>query len=191
MDSTFGIIFSAIFVTNIILSQFLGLCSFLGVSKNLKNSLGMSAAVAFVLILATILSWVIYYLFLVPYDLVYLKTLVFILSIATLVQLVEMFMKKNMPTLHKAMGVFLPLITTNCAILGIALINVQRDYTFAQSITNAIGTSAGYTMAIVLFSCLRERLEGPEMPECMRNLPIALITASCMSIALMGMSGIH
>ena len=191
MDSTFGIIFSAIFVTNIILSQFLGLCSFLGVSKSLKNSLGMSAAVAFVMILATILSWVIYYLFLVPYDLVYLKTLVFILSIATLVQLVEMFMKKNMPTLHKAMGVFLPLITTNCAILGIALINVQRDYTFAQSITNAIGTAAGYAMAIVLFSCLRERLEGPEMPQCMRNLPIALITASCMSIALMGMSGIH
>ena len=191
MDSTFGIIFSAVFISNIILAQFLGLCSFLGVSKNFKNAFGMSAAVSFVMLLATILCYGVYHGLLVPYHLEYLQTLVFILAIAALVQLVEMFMKKSMPALHKAMGVYLPLITTNCAILGIALINVQRDYTFVQSITNAVGTAAGYTMAIVLFSCLRERLEGPEMPQCMRNLPIALITASCMSIALMGMSGIH
>ena len=191
MDSTFGIVFSAIFVSNIILSQFLGLCSFLGVSKSFKNSLGMSAAVAFVMILATMLSYGIYYAFLLPYNLVYLKTLVFILAIATLVQLVEMFMKKNMPALHKAMGVFLPLITTNCAILGIALINVTKEYSFFNSIMNAVGTALGYTMAILLFSCIRERLDDEAMPACMRNLPIALITASCMSIALMGMSGIH
>ncbi len=126
-DSIFGILFSSIFVSNIILSRFLGMCSFLGVSKNFNNSLGMGAAVTFVMLLATMLSYALYHLILVPFDLTYLKTLVFILSIATLVQLVEMFMKKTMPALHKAMGIYLPLITTNCAILGIALINVESN----------------------------------------------------------------
>ena len=163
-DSIFGILFSSIFVSNIILSRFLGMCSFLGVSKNF---------------------------ILVPFDLTYLKTLVFILSIATLVQLVEMFMKKTMPALHKAMGIYLPLITTNCAILGIALINVESNYNFLQSVANSIGTSLGYTMAILLFSCIREKLNEDMIPSCLRNLPIALITAACMSIAMMGMSGIH
>ena len=191
MDSTFGIIFSAIFVSNIILAQFLGLCSFLGVSKNFKNAFGMSAAVAFVMLLATMLSYGIYHGLLVTYHLEYLKTLVFILAIATLVQLVEMFMRKAMPALHKAMGVYLPLITTNCAILGIALINVTKNYGFIDSIANSIGTSLGYTMAILVFSCIRERLNEDAIPGPMKNLPIALITASFMSIALMGMSGIH
>ena len=153
-DSIFGILFSSIFVSNIILSRFLGMCSFLGVSKNFNNSLGMGAAVTFVMLLATMLSYALYHLILVPFDLTYLKTLVFILSIATLVQLVEMFMKKTMPALHKAMGIYLPLITTNCAILGIALINVESNYNFLQSVANSIGTSLGYTMAILLFSCL-------------------------------------
>lgn len=126
MDSNFAIIFSAVFISNIVLSQFLGICSFLGVSKNLRNALGMSAAVAFVMVLASLISWLVYYLFLAPYDLTYLKTIVFILAIASLVQLVEMFIKKMLPTLHKSMGVFLPLITTNCAILGVALINIQK-----------------------------------------------------------------
>ena len=150
-DSIFGILFSSIFVSNIILSRFLGMCSFLGVSKNFNNSLGMGAAVTFVMLLATMLSYALYHLILVPFDLTYLKTLVFILSIATLVQLVEMFMKKTMPALHKAMGIYLPLITTNCAILGIALINVESNYNFLQSVANSIGTSLGYTMAILLF----------------------------------------
>lgn len=191
MHSTFGILFSSIFVSNIILSRFLGMCSFLGVSKNFKNSVGMSAAVSFVMLLATMLSYACYHLLLVPYHLEYLKTLVFILAIATLVQLVEMFMKKAMPSLHKAMGIYLPLITTNCAILGIALINVESNYNFLDSCVNSIGTSIGYTMAILLFSCIRERLDEKALPKCLQNLPIALITASCMSISMMGMSGIH
>lgn len=138
MHSTFGILFSSIFVSNIILSRFLGMCSFLGVSKNFKNSVGMSAAVSFVMLLASMLSYACYHLLLVPYHLEYLKTLVFILAIATLVQLVEMFMKKAMPSLHKAMGIYLPLITTNCAILGIALINVESNYNFIDSCVNSI-----------------------------------------------------
>ena len=191
MDSTFGIIFSALFISNIVLSQFLGLCSFLGVSKNLGNALGMSAAVAFVMILASTMSWFLYNMFLVPYNLGYLKIIVFILAIAALVQLLEMFMKKQIPALHKAMGVFLPLITTNCAILGIALINVQKEYSLFNATVNSISTAAGYTLALVLFSCIRERLEDSDIPASMQNLPIALITASCMSIALMGLTGMH
>lgn len=191
MDSTFGIVFSAIFVSNILLSQFLGLCSFLGVSKNLHNALGMSGAVAFVMVMASTISWVLYEWFLLPLNLQYLKIIVFILAIAALVQLLEMFLKKEMPALHKAMGVFLPLITTNCAIMGIALINVQKEYTFFQATVNSVSTAVGYTLALVVFSCIRERLEEANLPASMENLPIALITASCMAISLMGLSGMH
>ncbi|NLH46095.1 MAG: RnfABCDGE type electron transport complex subunit A [Acholeplasmataceae bacterium] len=191
MDSTFGIIFSALFVSNIVLSQFLGLCSFLGVSKNLRNALGMSAAVAFVMIMASTISWFLYNWFLVPYNLGYLKIIVFILAIAALVQFLEMFMKKEMPSIHKAMGVFLPLITTNCAIMGISLINVQKEYSLFNATVNAISTAAGYTIALVVFSCIRERLEDSKLPASMENLPIALITASCMAISLMGLAGMH
>ena len=191
MDSTFGIIFSALFVSNIVLSQFLGLCSFLGVSKNLRNALGMSAAVAFVMIMASTISWLLYNWFLVPYNLGYLKIIVFILAIAALVQFLEMFMKKEMPAIHKAMGVFLPLITTNCAIMGISLINVQKEYSLFNATVNAISTAAGYTIALVVFSCIRERLEDSKLPASMENLPIALITASCMAISLMGLAGMH
>ena len=191
MDSTFGIVFSAIFVSNILLSQFLGLCSFLGVSKNLHNALGMSGAVAFVMVMASTISWALYEWFLLPLNLQYLKIIVFILAIAALVQLLEMFLKKEMPALHKAMGVFLPLITTNCAIMGIALINVQKEYTFFHATVNSISTAVGYTLALVVFSCIRERLEEANLPASMENLPIALITASCMAISLMGLSGMH
>ena len=191
MDSTFGIIFSALFVSNIVLSQFLGICSFLGVSKNLRNALGMSAAVAFVMIMASTISWLLYNWFLVPYNLGYLKIIVFILAIAALVQFLEMFMKKEMPSIHKAMGVFLPLITTNCAIMGISLINVQKEYSLFNATVNAISTAAGYTIALVVFSCIRERLEDSKLPASMENLPIALITASCMAISLMGLAGMH
>ena len=191
MDSTFGIVFSAIFVSNILLSQFLGLCSFLGVSKNLHNALGMSGAVAFVMVMASTISWALYEWFLLPLNLQYLKIIVFILAIAALVQLLEMFLKKEMPALYKAMGVFLPLITTNCAIMGIALINVQKEYTFFHATVNSVSTAVGYTLALVVFSCIRERLEEANLPASMENLPIALITASCMAISLMGLSGMH
>ena len=191
MNSDFAILFSGLFTANVILSQFLGICSFLGVSKNLRNASGMSAAVAFVLVLASTISWCIYHLLLIPFHLEHLKTIVFILAIAALVQLVEMFLKKNIPGLYHNMGVFLPLITTNCAILGVALLNVQNNYDLWQSILNSIGTALGYTMALVLFSCIRERLEESDLPNAMKNLPIALITASCMSIAIMGFAGMH
>ncbi len=191
MDNYVIFVFSSIFISNIILSQFLGICSFLGVSKNLGNAIGMSAAVAFVMLMSSVITWLIHYLLLVPLELGYLKTIIFILTIASLVQLVEMFLKKYMPPLYKAMGVFLPLITTNCAILGVALINIQKNYGLLQSVLNAAGTAAGYTLALVLFSCIRERLAENDIPEAMRELPIALITASCMSLAIMGFAGIH
>lgn len=191
MNSDFAIFFGAIFVSNVILAQFLGICSFLGVSRDLRNATGMSAAVTFVLILASLLSWLIYHFLLLPNNLDYLKTIVFILAIASLVQLVEMVLKKYMPTLYKNMGVFLPLITTNCAILGVALLNVQKEYSLWQSMLNALGTAVGYSFALIIFSCIRERLEESPLPDAMKNLPTALITASCMSIALMGLAGIH
>mgnify|MGYP000579830444 CR=1 FL=1 len=181
-DSIFGILFSSIFVSNIILSRFLACAPSWAFPRTSITPLAWGQPYL-VMLLATMLSYALYHLILVPFDLTYLKTLVFILSIATLVQLVEMFMKKTMPALHKAMGIYLPLITTNCAILGIALINVESNYNFLQSVANSIGTSLGYTMAILLFSCIREKLNEDMIPSCLRNLPIALITAACMSIA--------
>lgn len=191
MESNFAILFSSIFISNIVLAQFLGICSFLGVSKNIKNAAGMSAAVAFVLMLSAVITWLVYHYLLLPLKLDYLKTIVFILSIASLVQLVEMFLKKTIPALYKGMGVFLPLITTNCAILGVALLNIQKDYSLWQSVLNAAGTAIGYTLALVIFSAIRERLSTEPVPAAMSDLPVALITASCMSLALMGLSGIH
>lgn len=191
MDGTFAILFSSIFISNIVLAQFLGICSFLGVSKNMRNAAGMSAAVTFVMLLSALITWLIYNYLLLPLALDYLKTIVFILAIASLVQLVEMFLKKHSPSLYKGMGVFLPLITTNCAILGVALLNIQREYTLWQSMVNAAGTAIGYTLALVIFSCIRERLDPAVLPQAMKDLPIALITASCMSLALMGLAGIH
>ena len=188
--STITIMMSVILVNNYVLSQFLGICPFLGVSKKLDAAAGMGFAVIFVMVLATAATWPIMQV-LDTFKIGYLQTVVFILVIAALVQLVEMFMKKAMPSLHKAMGIYLPLITTNCAILGIALINVESNYSFLDSCVNSIGTSIGYTMAILLFSCIRERLDEKALPKCLQNLPIALITASCMSISMMGMSGIH
>ena len=191
MDGTFAILFSSIFISNIVLAQFLGICSFLGVSKNMRNAAGMSAAVTFVMLLSALITWLIYNYLLLPLVLDYLKTIVFILAIASLVQLVEMFLKKHSPSLYKGMGVFLPLITTNCAILGVALLNIQKEYTLWQSMVNAAGTAIGYTLALVIFSCIRERLDPAVLPQVMKDLPIALITASCMSLALMGLAGIH
>ena len=171
MDGSFAILFSSIFISNIVLAQFLGICSFLGVSKNMRNAAGMSAAVTFVMLLSALITWLIYNYLLLPLALDYLKTIVFILAIASLVQLVEMFLKKHSPSLYKGMGVFLPLITTNCAILGVALLNIQKEYTLWQSMVNAAGTAIGYTLALVIFSCIRERLDPAVLPQAMKDLP--------------------
>ena len=186
-----AIFFSMILVNNYVLVKFYGICPFLGVSKKLDSSIGMSGAVIFVMLVATAVTFPIQIFVLNPADLGYLQTIVFILVIAVLVQFIEIFLKKYVVALYNSLGVYLPLITTNCAILGIALINVESNYNFLQSVANSIGTSLGYTMAILLFSCIREKLNEDMIPSCLRNLPIALITAACMSIAMMGMSGIH
>ena len=186
-----AIFFSMILVNNYVLVKFYGICPFLGVSKKLDSSIGMSGAVIFVMLVATAVTFPIQIFILNPADLGYLQTIVFILVIAVLVQFIEIFLKKYVVALYNSLGVYLPLITTNCAILGIALINVESNYNFLQSVANSIGTSLGYTMAILLFSCIREKLNEDMIPSCLRNLPIALITAACMSIAMMGMSGIH
>ena len=186
-----AITLGAILANNFIFSQFLGICPFLGVSKKVDTAVGMGIAVTFVMGLASAVCYAVNEFVLVRFGLEYMQTVTFILVIASLVQFVEMFLQKAVPTLYQALGVDLPLITTNCAILGIALINVTKNYDFIDSVANSIGTSLGYTMAILLFSCIRERLDEDALPKCLRSLPIALITASCMSISMMGMSGIH
>ncbi len=190
MDHTLLVIIGSIFVSNIVLAQFLGICSFLGVSKDLKSSLGMGAAVTFVMVLSSAITWLVYTFALLPLDLAYLRTIAFILTIASLVQIVEMFMKKYMPPMHKSMGVYLPLITTNCAILGVAILNIQKDYSFTYSIINGAANAIAYTLAMVLIAGLRERLEDADLPEAMKGLPILLLVASSMAIAFMGFSGI-
>ncbi len=190
MDKTLIVILGSMFVSNIVLTQFLGICSFLGVSKDIKSSLGMGGAVTFVMILASAITWLVYTYALVPLDIGYMRTIAFILTIASLVQLVEMFMKKNMNAMYKAMGVYLPLITTNCAILGIAILNIQKDYSFIYSVLNGLVNALAYTLAMVLIAGLRERLEDADLPDAMQGLPILLLVASSMAIAFMGFSGI-
>ena len=185
------IFISAIFVNNIVLSQFLGICPFLGVSKKIDTALGMGAAVAFVLTLSTIVTYLVQKFILDPFGLQYLQTLAFILVIAALVQMVEIILKKTSPALYQALGIFLPLITTNCAVLGVAVINMNEKYTFLESVVHALGASAGFLLAIVLMAGIRERIEiSQNMPRCLRGLPIALVTAGLMSIAFMGFSGL-
>jgi len=190
-ENIFSIVFNGLFITNILLTQFLGICSFLGVSKNLKSTFGMCGAVSFVMILSSIITWIIYHLSLEVLNITYLKTIVFILAIASLVQFVELFIKKNSPVLYKSMGVFLPLIATNCAIMGVTLINIQNEYTFTFAIVNSLATAGGYTIVMILFACIRDRLDKNNVPASMKDLPIALITAGCMSLAFMGLAGIH
>ena len=177
-------------VNNVVLSQFLGLCPFLGVSKKVETSAGMGAAVIFVITLACIATNLIYSYVLVPLKLEYLQTIAFILVIAALVQIVEMFLKKCMVSLYNALGVFLPLITTNCAVLGVALTNVQNDYTIIESVVNGVATAFGYTVAIVLLAGIRERIEGNDIPYNFQGSPIVLITAGLMAIAFFGFSGL-
>ena len=184
------IIVGSALVNNIILSQFQGLCPFLGVSKKVDTSIGMGAAVIFVITLASIATNLVYALVLVPLHLEYLQTIAFILVIAALVQFVEMFLKKSMPRLYSALGVFLPLITTNCAVLGSALTNVQKGYNFIFSVANGLGTAVGFTIAIVLLASIRESIEDNDIPYNFQGSPIVLITSGLMAIAFMGFSGL-
>ena len=184
------IIVSAALVNNVVLSQFLGLCAFLGVSKTTNTAAGMGGAVIFVITLSSFVTSLIYKFILVPLDLTYLQTIVFILIIAALVQFVEMFLKKNMTALYKAVGVYLPLITSNCAVLGVALINVQKDYGILQGTVNGFATAVGFTISIVLMAGIREKIAYNNIPKSFQGFPIVLITAGLMAIAFFGFSGL-
>lgn len=181
---------SSALVNNVVLSQFLGLCPFLGVSKKVKTAAGMGAAVIFVITLASAVAAVIYEFVLEPNGLAYLETIVFILVIAALVQFVEMFLKKFMPPLYQALGVYLPLITTNCAVLGVALTNVQKSYDILTSVVNGFATAAGFTIAIVILAGIREKIEYNDIPESFKGMPITMIAAGLMAIAFCGFSGL-
>ena len=181
---------AAILVNNYILVQFLGCCSFFGVSKKTDTALGMGMAVIFVMAIASAASWAVQYFILEPLGLGYMQTIAFILVIATLVQFVEMFMKKAMPSLYSALGIFLPLITTNCAVLGVAIINVQSGYSVLEGVVNGFATALGFTIAIVLMAGLREKMEYNDVPKAFQGMPIVLLTAMLMSIAFFGFSGI-
>ncbi|WP_251387226.1 electron transport complex protein RnfA [Mediterraneibacter agrestimuris] len=178
------------FVNNVVLSQFLGICPFLGVSKNVKTASGMGGAVIFVITIASFVTSLIYKFILVPSGFEYLQTIVFILVIAALVQFVEMFLKKMMPPLYNSLGVFLPLITTNCAVLGVALTNVQKSYTILEGLVNGIATAFGFFVAIVLMAGIREKIEYNDVPEAFKGTPIVLVTAGLMAIAFFGFSGL-
>lgn len=184
------IIVGAALVNNVVLSQFLGLCPFLGVSKKTETAAGMGGAVIFVITLSSFVTSVIYQFILVPTHMEYLQTIVFILVIAALVQFVEMFLKKAMPSLYQALGVYLPLITTNCAVLGVALINVQKEYSILQGTVNGFATAAGFTLSIIVMAGIREKIEYNDIPEAFRGFPIVLITAGLMAIAFFGFSGL-
>ena len=186
----FVIIISSIFVNNIVLSQFLGICPFLGVSGKVSTSLGMGAAVTFVLAIASIAAYLIQYHILVPLHIEYMQTIVFILVIAALVQRVEIILKKVSPALYQALGIFLPLITTNCAVLGVAILLVQKEYNLGEAVVYAVAVAVGFTLALVLFAGLRERLELENVPKALRGVPIALITAGILAMAFMGFSGL-
>lgn len=185
-----SIIITAIFINNIVLSQFLGICPFLGVSKSTSSALGMGAAVTFVMTLATVVAWLLQSYVLDPLGLGFLQTIVFILVIAFLVQLLEIVMKKTVPTMYQALGVFLPLITTNCAVLGVAILVIQKGFTLMESLAYGVSTALGFTLALWLFAGIREQLELAHVPAAMRGVPLALISAGILAMAFMGFSGI-
>lgn len=190
MKSLLLIIIGAVFVNNFVLARFLGLCPFLGVSKKVETALGMGMAVTFVMVVASACTWLLQYLVLTPFDLDYLQTIAFILVIATLVQMVEMIVRKSSPVLYQSLGIFLPLITTNCAVLGLAVLNIQKDYSFVQSLVFAFGAALGFTLAMVLYAGLRERLTLCPVPRGFRGTPIELITAGLLALAFMGFAGL-
>lgn len=191
METTyFAIIIGSIFVNNVVLSQFLGICPFLGVSSKVETSLGMGAAVTFVMALSGIVTWLIQHYLLVPFHIEYMQTIVFILVIAALVQMVEIVLKKVSPSLYQALGIFLPLITTNCAVLGVAILMIQKEFSLLQGVVYNVATALGFALALVIFAGLRERIEFEEAPKAFQGVPIALITASILAMAFMGFSGL-
>ncbi|MEZ5083361.1 MAG: electron transport complex subunit RsxA [Bacteroidales bacterium] len=186
----FVIIIGAIFVNNIVLNQFLGICPFMGVSKKINTAIGMSGAVLFVLTLATIVTWLIQNYILNPLGIGFLQTIFFILVIAALVQMVEIILKKVSPSLFQALGIFLPLITTNCAVLGVAILTIQKDFNLMEAVVYAIANAIGFGLALVIFSGMREHLDLMEVPRGMRGVPIALVTAGILALAFMGFSNL-
>lgn len=184
------ILLSVILVDNFVLSKFLGICPFLGVSKKLDSAVGMSLAVIFVMVMASAVTWPIYTFVLAANNLEYLNTIVFILVIAALVQLVEIALKKFVPALHKSLGVYLPLITTNCAVLGVTLLNLESSYNFLESLINAVGAGVGFMLAMVLFAGVRSRMESAKVTKSFDGIPITLIAASIVAVAFMGFSGV-
>ena len=190
MQEILGILLSAILTENFILVKFYGICPFMGVSKKIDTALGMGMAVTFVMALASAACWAVNEFLLMPFDLEYMQTVAFILVIASIVQVVEMFLKKTVPALYQALGIFLPLITTNCAVLGVALVNVQNSYGFLPSVINGAAGGLGFTLAIVLFASIRERVDKADCPECFKGYPITLIAAGLLALAFMGFSGL-
>ena len=190
MKSLILIIISGALINNVVLNQFLGICSFLGVSKQMKASASLGGAVIFVITIASAVASLLYDFVLKPFGLDFMKTIVFILVIAALVQIVEMFLKKTSPGIYKALGIFLPLITTNCAVLGVALTNVQNGYNFIESVLSGFGTAVGFTIAIVLLASIRVRIREEDLPAPLRGAPIVMISAALMSIAFMGFGGL-
>ncbi len=190
MKALILIIVTSALINNVVLNQFLGICSFLGVSSKIKASAGLGGAVIFVITIASAVASLLYDFVLAPLGMAFMRTIVFILVIAALVQIVEMFLKKKSPALHKALGIYLPLITTNCAVLGVALTNVQNDYTFLESVLAGFGTAVGFTLAIVLLASIRTRIHEEDIPAPLRGAPIVLISAALMSVAFMGFSGL-
>ena len=190
IQALLGILLSAILTENFILVKFYGICPFMGVSKKMDTALGMGMAVSFVMALASAAAWAVNTFLLVPFDLQYMQTVAFILVIASLVQVVEMFLKRFVPALYKALGVFLPLITTNCAVLGVVLVNVQKGYDFLLSVVNGACGGLGFTLAIVLFSSIRERVDKTDCPDVFKGVPITLISAGLLALAFMGFSGL-
>lgn len=184
------LIISAVFVNNIVLSKFLGICPFIGVSNKVETSLGMTGAVTFVMVLATLFTYLIWKYLLIPFEIQYLRTITFILVIASLVQLVEIILKKVSPPLYQALGIFLPLITTNCAVLGVAVLAVMADYNLAKSIVFAVGNAIGFGLALILFSGIREQMDLLNIPKGMKGVPIAFVVAGLLALAFMGFTGI-
>lgn len=190
ITSLLSISLGAILVENYILVQFLGICPFLGVSKKTDTAFGMGMAVIFVITIASAATWAVNKFLLIPLGLAYMQTVAFILVIAALVQFVEMFLEKSMPSLYQALGIYLPLITTNCAVLGVALLNIKANYTFIESIVNGASAAIGFTLALLLFASIRERLQFAEYPKAFEGFPIALITAALLAMSFMGFSGL-
>jgi Na+-translocating ferredoxin:NAD+ oxidoreductase subunit A len=189
MEKIFVIFFSVVLINNFILSRFLGLCPFLGVSRESKAALSMGIAVTFVMTMASLVTWFFFHTFLVPYGLQFLQTIVFILVIATFVQFVEMVIAKTSPALQDALGIYLPLITTNCAVLGVSLLNVKEGYNLLETLVNGFGAGLGFTMAILIMASIRERLELCDIPQCMKGFPIAFVITSMMAFAFFGFQG--